>query len=464
MRRHNLKKLVLTKAGLHEQLAAHGDDNACEDDRNHAHQLDQDVERRSGRILKGITDGVTGDAGLMGSRALAAEVATFDVLLRVVPGATSVIQHNREDEAGRQATYQQAHDAGNTEDQADDNRNNDSQDRRDNHLALGTSGANRDATCVVGLLSSVHDAGECLELTANFLNHGTGCASDCFHSHGRKDQDHHRAQEQTRKDCWIHQRNVVGGHEVRHRGVVRADERLAERPSGFDCLGICFGSLTLEECQRTLDVNSVTSFSRQTAEPDTNLFQVTGEQGHCGQSRRTDCKALSGCSRRIAERVQGIGTLTHILRQMGHFGIAASVIGDRAKRVCCKSDAQSGQHADGRKADAVQPQGNVVETAGCPESYQNGCDNRYHRDTGRIHPNCQAINYSGSGPHSTLLRNTLGGFVFVAGEVFSHLTDDNTSKQPSDYGNPHALGNVAEVRKCPDRRDNQDRCAERSNQ
>ena len=60
------------------------------DDRDHAHQLDQDVQRRARRILERVAHRVADDRSLVVVRSLAAEVALLDEFLRVVPGSARV--------------------------------------------------------------------------------------------------------------------------------------------------------------------------------------------------------------------------------------------------------------------------------------------------------------------------------------------------------------------------------------
>src|SRR5215467_8922380 len=56
-----------------------------EQQRDDVGDLDHRIDGWAGGILVGITNGVTGHRGLVGIRALAAEVSVFDVLLGVVP-------------------------------------------------------------------------------------------------------------------------------------------------------------------------------------------------------------------------------------------------------------------------------------------------------------------------------------------------------------------------------------------
>ena len=71
------------------QHAEHHVETGC-DNGYHAHQLDENVERRTGSILEGIAYGVTYDGSLVGIGALAAEVAFLHVFLGVVPGTAGV--------------------------------------------------------------------------------------------------------------------------------------------------------------------------------------------------------------------------------------------------------------------------------------------------------------------------------------------------------------------------------------
>src|SRR5699024_11352833 len=56
----------------------------------HAHQLDEDVERRTGRILEGVAHRIAHDRGLVRIGTLAAHVALFHVLVGAVPWTARV--------------------------------------------------------------------------------------------------------------------------------------------------------------------------------------------------------------------------------------------------------------------------------------------------------------------------------------------------------------------------------------
>ena len=99
-------------------LGAVGDDQAGEDDGDHVHQFDEDVQGRSGGVLEGVADGVPDDGGLVGIGAFAAVLAGFDEFLGVVPGAAGVGHEDGDGVAGAQAADEQTEHATDIEEQA----------------------------------------------------------------------------------------------------------------------------------------------------------------------------------------------------------------------------------------------------------------------------------------------------------------------------------------------------------
>ena len=75
---------------------------------HNAHQLDQDVERRTTGILEGVAYGVANHSCLVIVGTLAAHLASFDILLGIVPGTTGVCHHHCQQEARRGGTDQHA--------------------------------------------------------------------------------------------------------------------------------------------------------------------------------------------------------------------------------------------------------------------------------------------------------------------------------------------------------------------
>src|SRR3972149_9543295 len=86
------------RARGYSSLSAGREENGCghaplpglqergDDDGDDRHELQQDVERRPGRVLEGVADRVTHHRGLVWVGAFASQVAFLDALLRVVPG------------------------------------------------------------------------------------------------------------------------------------------------------------------------------------------------------------------------------------------------------------------------------------------------------------------------------------------------------------------------------------------
>ena len=76
---------VLGILGCLEKVISHR--QACHDDGDHRHQLDENVERRAGGVLEGIANGVAHDGRMVAGRVLAAEIAFFNKFLGIVPGS-----------------------------------------------------------------------------------------------------------------------------------------------------------------------------------------------------------------------------------------------------------------------------------------------------------------------------------------------------------------------------------------
>src|SRR6476469_6212580 len=71
------------------------DEQRREHERDRAEQLDEHVQRRTRCVLERIADRVAHHRRLVCIRALAAVRTGLDVLLRVVPGAATVVQEAR---------------------------------------------------------------------------------------------------------------------------------------------------------------------------------------------------------------------------------------------------------------------------------------------------------------------------------------------------------------------------------
>lgn len=74
-----------TQIALHQTI---GNGQTGYDDRDHAHQLDQDVEAGAGGVFERVADRIAYDCRFMGFAAFAAMVSFFDMFLGIVPGSS----------------------------------------------------------------------------------------------------------------------------------------------------------------------------------------------------------------------------------------------------------------------------------------------------------------------------------------------------------------------------------------
>ena len=131
------------------ELAGRDQTNAGEHQRNDRHDLEENVHRRAGGVLEGITHGVADDRSLVRVGTLAAVVAGLDVLLGVVPGTAGVRHEDRQRKARHERAGEQAAE-GIDIDEADDERHDDRKGAGDDHLLERRIRADGHATGGVG--------------------------------------------------------------------------------------------------------------------------------------------------------------------------------------------------------------------------------------------------------------------------------------------------------------------------
>ena len=306
---------------------------ARHDDRHHRHQLDEDIERRTRRVLEGIAHRIAHDRRLVAVGALAAEVALLDHLLGVVPRTAGIGHEDRQHEARTEAADEQSHHARHAENEAHGHGDDDRQQTRKEHLALRAAGRNLDAAGVVGRTLAREDAPYLAELPPHLLHHALGGASHGVHRQAAEQERHHRADEDADEHRGIHQRNVVVGHEIEHRSL-------------FD------------EPRRTVGERQFRHPVVQEADP--YLLDIGGQQRQRRQRRGTDGEALARGGRRVTQRVERIGAFADFGAEAAHLGVAARVVGDRSVGVRGERDAQRRKHSDGGDADAVKALREVV--------------------------------------------------------------------------------------------------------
>lgn len=82
----------------------------------------------SGCVLAGVTDGIASNRCLMSFGAFAAKLACFDVLLGVVPGATSIVEEEGHEDSSAGREHQEASEGFSTEERSSFVGSNDSKD------------------------------------------------------------------------------------------------------------------------------------------------------------------------------------------------------------------------------------------------------------------------------------------------------------------------------------------------
>lgn len=338
----------------------YGDGQSSHYDAYHRHQLDEDVERRTGGVLEGVAYGVAYDGGLVVVAALAFEVAFFYHLLGVVPCSAGVGHEDGEGEAGGQATSEQTEDAGYAEHQAYYDGDDDGEERGDDHLTLGAAGAYLHTTTIVGRGLAFKDALYLAELTAHFLHHRFGCTSYGAHCQAAEKEGCHRTEEGADEHLGIDEVHLEEVDEVNGGGIGRVEE--------------VAGS-----------VNVLLAVLHGSYHGYLYLLDVGSEEGESREGCRTDGEALtSGCGG-VAESVEGVCALTHFLAQSAHLRIASSVVGDGTVSVGGKCDAECGEHADGCDADAVKSGADRlcrerhVESVGAEITEHDGYGDGHHR-------------------------------------------------------------------------------------
>src|SRR5881628_3163221 len=75
--------------------------------RHRAQQLDEHVQRRPGRVLERIADGITDDRGLVRRTPLPTVLPSLDELLRVVPRPPAVVEQRGHQDAADRADHQE---------------------------------------------------------------------------------------------------------------------------------------------------------------------------------------------------------------------------------------------------------------------------------------------------------------------------------------------------------------------
>ncbi len=265
------------------------------------HELDEDVQRHAHHVLAGVADGVAGNGGLVGGGAFAVtgDVLALDVLLGVVESPAGVAHEDGPGDSNDGSAHQNAAHELHAEHKPAENGDEQGDDGGHDHLANGLLGRQTDHLVVVGLDSPLQHAGDGHHLIA-LVGHDLGRINGVVGEHGGE-IFHQRAAQDTAGD------HGEGGEvEDRHS-------------TG----GVC--------------------------------AHIGHDEGHGGESRRADGKALADGGGGVADGVQLIGDLAHVVGQVAGLRQAPGVVGDGPEGVDGHRGAHEGQHPEGGDGDAVGP-------------------------------------------------------------------------------------------------------------
>ena len=240
----------------------------------------------------------------MGVRALAVSglvgegeaITLFEGLLGVVPGTSGVRHEDRHQNAGHQNAGQEAAEGTRAEGESDHHGGHDSHGSGQHHPLDGGRSRDVDTARSVGSSGALEETGDLAELAANLFDHLHRRFTHGVHGHGREQERHHAANEES----------------THH--------------------------------ERVGDVDHV----------DVGLLHERGEEGECGHGGRTDGEALADGRRGVSDRVELVGDEPDPLVQLGHLGDAASVVGDGAVGVDGELNAGGREHAERCDGDAVE--------------------------------------------------------------------------------------------------------------
>ena len=177
---------------------------------------------------------------------------------------------------------------------------------------------------------------------------------------------------------------------------------------------------------------------------DFYFFYIGSQQGQCGECCRTDGKAFARGSRGIAECIECVCAVAHLLAQLTHFSVAAGVVGDRAVSVRSERDAQRGQHSDSRNADTVESFRDAlsthreIEMISAEITQHNGHTDSKHGDARGNHTRTDTFDDDRGRSSLGRFGNSLGGLITMRGVILCGLSDDDARRETTDDGETEA--------------------------
>mmetsp|Transcript_17220 Transcript_17220/g.32716 ORF Transcript_17220/g.32716 Transcript_17220/m.32716 type:complete len:323 (+) Transcript_17220:647-1615(+) len=269
-----------------------------DDERDDAHELDENVERGARCVLERIADGIAHDHRLVFICLLRVVVvgvqhALAHVFLGVIPRATSVGHHHSQQKPGGNSPCKQAEKHLRSDHETNDDGAEDSEHSRDHHFLDGLGGAN-----VHAFLAVEFRAAEVLvvELRTALVHDRLRSGADGKHGESREDEGEGGAEDDAGEDNLIEKVDRIKIHSI--------SEGIQQRESSEDS--------------------------------------------------RTNGETLSGRGGGVAEGVQGVGCVTcGVIDLLRHLRDTPSVIRHGPKSISCQRHAKSRQHGDSTDSNAV---------------------------------------------------------------------------------------------------------------
>ena len=151
-----------------------------------------------------------------------------------------------------------------------------------------------------------------------------------------------------------------------------------------------------------------------------DVVGVGGEQHQRAEAGRADGVALGDRLGGVADRVERVGVVAHFLRQAGHLGDAAGIVGDRAEGVERDDDAGEAEHRGDRDRGAEQA-GELIGDDDAGDDHQ-------RRQRGRLERHREALDHVGAVAGDRGLRDrhhrALAGAGVVFGDPHDQAGDD----------------------------------------
>ena len=186
------------------------------------------------------------------------------------------------------------------------------------------------------------------------------------------------------------------------------------------------------------------AFGNGSGHGNLDLLYVRGQQGQRREGCRTDGKALTGSSSGVAEGIEGIGTVAHLLAELAHLCISSRIVGDRTVGIGSQRDTQGGEHTDSSDTDTIEALTDgsgthgEVEAIGKQVTQHDGYSDGHHWHTGADHARANTLDDDCCRTRLAGFGNTLGGLVAMRGVILGGLAYHNACRQTADNREAHA--------------------------